>query len=107
MHGYLLLNACIYADICVYRCILACIWSRSTSAQDAYGPYIGTRIFLICSESSLHGVTGGCPLPIVVYLDNIAMYRDTQDQVLEDTLEAIKQPSAANFMLNLHKIQLV
>ena len=30
-HIYLYLNASIYADIYVYRCILACIWSRSTS----------------------------------------------------------------------------
>ena len=31
-----------------------------------------------------------CPLPVVVYLDNIAIYRDTKEQVLEDTLEAFK-----------------
>ena len=29
-------------------------------------------------------------LPIVIYLDDIAIYRDTQEQVLEDMLEAIK-----------------
>ena len=50
---------------------------------------------------------GDHPLPIVVYLDDIAMYGDTQEQVLEDTLEAIKWLAAAGFMLNLHKSQLV
>ena len=35
------------------------------------------------------------------------MYWDTQEQVLEDMLEAIKQLTAASFMLNMHKIQLV
>ena len=35
------------------------------------------------------------------------MYGDTQEQVLEDTLEAIKWLSAASFMLNLYKSQLV
>ena len=27
LHAYLYLNASIYGDICIYRCILACIWS--------------------------------------------------------------------------------
>ena len=35
------------------------------------------------------------------------MYGDTQEQVLKDTLEAVKQLAAAGFMLNLHKSQLV
>ena len=35
------------------------------------------------------------------------MYGDTQEQVLEDTLEAVKQLTATGFMLNLHKSQLV
>ena len=47
------------------------------------------------------------PLPIVVYLDDITIYGDTQEQVLEDTLEAIKWHTAANFMLTLHKSRLV
>ena len=48
-----------------------------------------------------------CPLPVVIYLDNIAVYWDTYEEVVEDMLEAIKQLSAASFMLNLHKSQLV
>ena len=58
-------------------------------------------------ESVLHGGLGDCPLPVVIYLDDIAIYGDTQEQVLEDTLEAIKQLAVASFMLNLHKSQLV
>ena len=35
------------------------------------------------------------------------MYGDTQEEVLEDTLEAVKPLTAAGFMLNLCKSQLV
>ena len=35
------------------------------------------------------------------------MYGDTQEQVLEDMLEAVKRLTATGFMLNLHKSQLV
>ena len=49
---------------------------------------------------------GDCPLPVVIYLDNIAMHRDNQEQVLEDTLGAIKQLTTDIFMLYLHKSQL-
>ena len=35
------------------------------------------------------------------------MYRDTQEEVLEDTLEVVKQLAKASFMLNLQKSQLV
>ena len=58
-------------------------------------------------ESVLHGGPDDRPLPVVVYLDDIAMYGDTQEQVLKDTLEAVKRLAAAGFMLNLHKSQLV
>ena len=58
-------------------------------------------------ESVLHGRLDDHPLPIVVYLDNIAVYGDTQEEVLEDTLEAVKQLAATGFILYLHKSQLV
>ena len=58
-------------------------------------------------ESVLRGGLDDCPLSIVIYLDDIAMYRDTQEDVLEDTLEAVKQLAATGFMLNLHKSKLV
>ena len=50
---------------------------------------------------------GNCPLPVVIYLDDIAIYRDTSEEVLEDTLAGIKQLATASFMLNLCKSQLV
>ena len=75
--------------------------------KDAYGSYKGTCTFLVCGESILHGGPDDRPLPVVVYLDNIAMCGDTQKQVLEDTLKAVKRLAAAGFMLNLHKSQLV
>ena len=59
------------------------------------------------AESVLHGGPDYCPLPIVIYLDDIAMYEDTQEEVLEDTLEAVKQLATAGFMLNLCKSQLI
>ena len=58
-------------------------------------------------ESVLHGGPDDRPLPVVVYLDDIAVYGDTQEQVLEDMLEVVKQLAAAGFMLNLCKSQLV
>ena len=38
------------------------------------------------SESILHSALGSRPLLVVIYLDNIAMYGDTKEQVLEETL---------------------
>ena len=58
-------------------------------------------------KSILHSGPDDHPLPIVVYLDDIAMYGDTQEEALEDTLEAAKQLAMAGFMLNLCKSQLV
>ena len=63
--------------------------------------------FQFVVEIILHSKLGTHTLPVVVYLDDIAMYGDTQEQVLEDTLETIKQLTIAGFMLNLHRIQLV
>ena len=47
-------------------------------------------------ESVLHVTVGSCPLPIVIYLDNIAMYGDTQEQILIDVVGAIKQLASAS-----------
>ena len=58
-------------------------------------------------ESILRDRPDNRPLPVVIYLDDIAVYGDTQEEVLEDTLEAVKRLTAAGFMLNLHKSQLV
>ena len=58
-------------------------------------------------ESVLHGGSDNHLLPIVIYLDDIAIHGDTEEKVLENTIEAIKQLVLASFMLNLHKIQLL
>ena len=58
-------------------------------------------------EDVLKGKPGDRPLPVVVYLDDIAVFGDDQDQVLEDTLEVVQRLTAAGFMINLKKSQLV
>ena len=63
--------------------------------------------FQFVVESVLRGGTGDRPLPVVVYLDDIAVFGDDQEQVLEDTLEAIGRLTRAGFMINLKKSQLV
>ena len=56
---------------------------------------------IMCSELCSH------PFPIAIYLDDIVMYGDTQEQVLDDTLEATEHLVLASFMLNLYKSQLI
>ncbi len=55
----------------------------------------------------MRGNPGDRALPVVVYLDDIAVHGDDREQVLEDTLEAIRRLAAAGFMINLKKSQLV
>ena len=59
--------------------------------------------FQFVVKSVLNGGLDNGPLPIVIYLDDIAIYGDTQDEVLEDMLAAIKWLAAASFMFNLYK----
>ena len=54
-------------------------------------------------EDVLKGKPGDRLLPVAVYLDDIAVFGDDQDQVLEDTLEAVRRLTAAGFMINLKK----
>ena len=63
--------------------------------------------FQFVVESVLKGKPGNRALPVVVYLDDIAVYGDEQAQVLEDTLEAIWCLTEAGFMINLKKSHLV
>ena len=49
---------------------------------------------------------GARKLPIVVYLDDVAVYGDDEAQLLEDTAEAVKRLATFGFMLNLKKSQL-
>ena len=58
-------------------------------------------------EDVLKGEAGERQLPVVVYLDDIAVHGDEEGQVLEDTLEAIRRLARAGFMINLSKSQLV
>ena len=44
---------------------------------------------------------------MVIYLDDIAIFCDNQDQLLQDTQEAMKRLASFGFMLNLKKSQLV
>ena len=50
---------------------------------------------------------GAQKLPVVVYLDDIAVYRDNKAQLMADTVEAIKRLATFGFMMNLKKLQLV
>ena len=44
---------------------------------------------------------------VVVCLDDITVHGDTVNQVLEDTVEAMKRLASAEFMINLNKSYLV
>ena len=48
----------------------------------------------------------GDPLPVTVYLDDIAVYGDDPAQVLRDTAEVMRRLAAAGFMINLKKSHL-
>ena len=58
-------------------------------------------------ETVLAGDPGERKLPVVVYLDDIAVFGDDRQQVLDDTLEAVRRLTRAGFMINLSKSQLV
>ena len=63
--------------------------------------------FQFVVEDVLRGRPDARPIPVVVYLDDIAVFGDDQEQVLEDTLEAVRRLTEAGFMINLTKSQLV
>ena len=52
---------------------------------------------IICSTSGRH------PLFVVIYLDDIAVYGNIQEQVLADMLQVVKKLAIARFIFNLHK----
>ena len=43
-------------------------------------------------------------MTVVVYLDDITVYGDMVNQVLEDTAEAMKRLTLAGFMINLKEL---
>lgn len=54
----------------------------------------------------LRGRDGERPLRAVVYLDDIAVFGEDREQVMTDTLEAVRRLTRAGFMINLRKSQL-
>ncbi len=48
----------------------------------------------------------GTDLPLTVYLDDIAVYGDDPDEVLDNTAEAMNRLAQAGFMINLKKSHL-
>ena len=54
-------------------------------------------------ESVLKGVPGEEELPVLVYLDDIAVFVDNVEEVLRVTSEAMKRLARAAFMINLRK----
>ena len=63
--------------------------------------------FQFVVESVVKGEAGDRPLPVVVYLDDIAVFGESQEQVLEDMLEVVRRLTKAGFMINLKKSHLV
>lgn len=55
----------------------------------------------------LRGPLDSRELPIYVYLNDIVIYEDAQEQVLSETLKVICQLIGAGFMIQLVKFQLV
>ena len=58
-------------------------------------------------ESVLKGEPGEEELPVLVYLDDIAVFGDSVEEVLRVTSEAMKRLARAGFMINLRKSHLV
>ena len=58
-------------------------------------------------ESVLKGKPGEKELPVLVYLDDIAVLGDSIEEVLRVTSEAMKRLARAGFMINLRKSHLV
>ena len=58
-------------------------------------------------ESALKSKAGEEELPVMVYLDDIAVFGDSVEEVLRVTSEAMKRLARAGFMINLRKSHLV
>ena len=55
----------------------------------------------------LKGEPGEEELPVLVYLDDIAVFGDSVEEILRVISEAMKRLARAGFMINLRKIHLV
>ena len=58
-------------------------------------------------ESIIRGKPEDEKLPAVVYLDDIAVFGDTVEEVLKATAEVMRRLAKAGFMINLKKSHLV
>ena len=63
--------------------------------------------FQFVVESVLKGEPGEEELPVLVYLDKIAVFGDSVEEDLSVTSEAMKRLARAGFMINLRKSHLV
>ena len=63
--------------------------------------------FQFMVESVLKGKPGEEELPVLVYLDDIAVFGDSVEEVLRVTSEAMKRLAKVGFMINLRKSHLV
>ena len=58
-------------------------------------------------KSVLKGELGEEELPVLVHLDDIAVFGDSIEEVLRVTSEAMKRLARAGFMINLRKSHLL
>ena len=63
--------------------------------------------FQFVVENMLRGEPGEEELPVLVYLDDIAVFGDSVEGALRVTSEAMKRLARAGFMINLRKSHLV
>ena len=63
--------------------------------------------FLFIVKSILKRELGSCLLPMVMYLDDIVVYGDTQEQIVDELLKSNKCLAPAGFILNMYRSQLV
>ena len=63
--------------------------------------------FQFVVENMLKGKPGEEELPVLVCLDDIAVFGDSVEEVLRVTSEAMKRFATAGFMINLRKSHLV
>ena len=63
--------------------------------------------FWFVVESVLKGEPGEEELPVLIYLDDIAVFGDSVEEVLRVTSEAMKRLARAGFMINLRESHLV
>ena len=74
---------------------------------NANGTHSAPPYFQFVVKSVLKSNPGEKELPVLVYLDNIADFGDSIEEVLGVTSEAMQRLAKAGFMSNLRKSHLV